>query len=106
MARTLLGEVLVFGPFFIEHQLAHVVRDPNGRAYNGIAFLPEPRRMMSVWANYLNRLKADGEVDADAIPSTSLMSYGLDPGQVQVKARKRAPAPSSAALLPHSHKLR
>ena len=33
MARTILDEVLGFRPDFIEHQLAHAVRDPNGRAY-------------------------------------------------------------------------
>ncbi len=34
MARTVLDEVLHFRPDYIEHQLAHAVRDPNGRAYN------------------------------------------------------------------------
>ena len=43
MARTILDEVLGFRPDFIEHQLAHAVRDPNGRAYNRTAFLPERR---------------------------------------------------------------
>ena len=28
------------------HELAHAVRDPNGRAYNRTAFLPERRWMM------------------------------------------------------------
>src|SRR3546814_5402752 len=32
-ARTILDEVLGIRPDFIEHQLAHAVRDPNGRAY-------------------------------------------------------------------------
>ena len=44
MARTILDEVLGFRPDFIEHQLAHAVRDPNGRAYNRTAFRPERRR--------------------------------------------------------------
>ena len=43
MARTILDEVLGFRPDFIEHQLAHAVRDPNVRAYNRTAFLPERR---------------------------------------------------------------
>ncbi len=30
--------MLGFRPDFIEHQLAHAVRDPNGRAYNWTAF--------------------------------------------------------------------
>ena len=46
MARTILDEVLGFRPDCIEHQLAHEVRDPNGRAYNQTAFLPERRVMM------------------------------------------------------------
>ena len=60
MARTLLDEVLGFRPDYIEHQLAHVVRDPLGRAYNRTTHLPERRKMMQVWADYLDQLKADG----------------------------------------------
>ena len=56
MARTMLDEVLGFRPDIIEHQLAHQVRDPNGRAYNRTAHLPERRRMMQDWADYLERL--------------------------------------------------
>jgi len=62
MARTILDEVLGFRPDFIEHQLAHAVRDPNGRAYNRTAHLPERKRMMQEWADYLDRLKAGVEV--------------------------------------------
>lgn len=32
-ARTILDEVLGYRVDFIEHQLAHAVKDPNGRAY-------------------------------------------------------------------------
>ena len=64
MARTILDEVLGFRPDFIEHQLAHAVRDPNGQAYNRTAFLPERRRMMQVWADYLDRLRAGEEPEA------------------------------------------
>lgn len=52
-ARTILDEVLGFRPDFIEHQMAHAVRDPNGRPYNRTAFLPERRVMMQAWADYL-----------------------------------------------------
>lgn len=62
MARTILDEVLGFRPDFIEHQLAHAVRDPLGRAYNRTAHLPERKKMMQVWADYLERLAA-GEAD-------------------------------------------
>lgn len=58
VARTILDEVLGVRPDFIEHQLAHAVRDPNGRAYNRTAHLPERRKMMQLWADYLDKLKA------------------------------------------------
>jgi len=57
MARTILDEVLQVRPDFIEHQLAHAVRDPNGRAYNRTAHLEERRKMMQKWADYLDGLK-------------------------------------------------
>ncbi len=59
MARTILDEVLGVRPDVIEHQLAHAVRDPNGRAYNRTAHLEERRKMMQSWADYLDHLKAD-----------------------------------------------
>jgi len=62
MARTILDEVLGFRPDYIEHQLAHAVRDPNGRAYNRTAHLPERRKMMQEWADYLDKLKAGAEI--------------------------------------------
>lgn len=58
LARTILDEVLGFRPDFIEHQLAHAVRDPNGRAYNRTAHLNERRKMMQTWADYLDSLKS------------------------------------------------
>ena len=58
MARTILDEVLGVRPDLIEHQLAHAVRDANGRAYNRTAHLPERRKMMQQWADYLDALKA------------------------------------------------
>ncbi|WP_429886196.1 tyrosine-type recombinase/integrase [Geoalkalibacter halelectricus] len=58
LARTILDEVLGFRPEIIEHQLAHVVKDPLGRAYNRTTHLGERKRMMQDWADYLDRLKA------------------------------------------------
>lgn len=57
MARTILDEVLGVRPELIEHQLAHAVKDPNGRAYNRTAHLPERRKMMQQWADYLDAQK-------------------------------------------------
>ena len=62
MARTILDEVLGVRPDLIEHQLAHAVKDPNGRAYNRTAHLPERRKMMQQWADYLDKLKAGADV--------------------------------------------
>ncbi len=56
MARTMLEEVLGYRPDLIEHQLAHQVRDPNGRAYNRTSHLTERKKMMQEWANYLDAL--------------------------------------------------
>lgn len=62
MARTILDEVLQVRPDFIEHQLAHAVRDPNGRAYNRTAHLVERKKMMQKWADYLDDLKVGAKV--------------------------------------------
>jgi len=62
MARTILDEVLQVRPDFIEHQLAHAVRDPNGRAYNRTAHLAERRKMMQQWSDYLDGLKKGADV--------------------------------------------
>jgi integrase len=61
-ARTILDEVLGVRPDFIEHQLAHAVRDPNGRAYNRTAHLTERKKMMQQWADYLDKLKAGAKI--------------------------------------------
>lgn len=58
VARTILDEVLGFRPDFIEHQLAHAVKDPNGRAYNRTAHLEERRKMMQKWGDYLGQLES------------------------------------------------
>jgi integrase len=57
MARTMLDEILEERVDLIEHQLAHAVIDPNGRAYNRTAHLPGRRQMMQRWADYLERLR-------------------------------------------------
>lgn len=62
MARTILHEVLGFAPEVIEHQLAHRVPDTLGGAYNRTKFLADRRRMMTAWADYLDKLKAGADV--------------------------------------------
>lgn len=62
MARTILDEVLGERVDYIEHQLAHTVKDPNGRAYNRTAHLPARRKMMQSWADYLDKLHTGAEI--------------------------------------------
>lgn len=56
----MLDEQLGFRPEVIEHQLAHKVKDPLGRAYNRTAFLEERREMMQRWADYIDELRGYG----------------------------------------------
>ncbi len=57
MARTIMDEVLGYRVDWIEHQLAHAVKDANGRAYNRTAHLDKRKEMMQGWANYLDVLR-------------------------------------------------
>lgn len=58
-ARTLLAEVLGVDPLVIEAQLAHSVKDANGRAYNRTQYLKQRTAMMQKWADYLDILKSE-----------------------------------------------
>ena len=58
-ARTILEEVLQERIEYIEHQLAHAVKDALGRAYNRTKHLEQRHRMMQTWADYLSGLKND-----------------------------------------------
>lgn len=62
MARTILHEELKVDRDVIEHQLAHAVPDALGTAYNRTKFLKDRRTMMSLWATYLDKLKAGADV--------------------------------------------
>lgn len=57
MASTLLNEQ-GWHPDVIELQLAHKGRDETRRTYNRAARLPDRRKMMNAWADYLDVLKA------------------------------------------------
>ena len=63
-ARTIMDEVLGERVDLIEHQLAHAVKDVNGRAYNRTAHLPARGGMMQRWSDYLDKLR----IGADVIP--------------------------------------
>ncbi len=55
-ARTMLDEVLGVDPLLIEAQLAHAVKDANGRAYNRTQYIKQRAEMMQKWADYLDEL--------------------------------------------------
>lgn len=56
IASTLLNE-LGYNRDWIERQLAHGERNEVRAAYNYAEYLPERRRMMQEWADYLDRLR-------------------------------------------------
>jgi integrase len=57
MASTLLNEQ-GWNRDAIERQLAHTERDSIRAAYNTAEYLPERKKMMQAWANYLDELAA------------------------------------------------
>lgn len=70
MASTLLNE-LGWNPDAIERQLGHAERNGVRAAYNFAEYLPERRRMMQAWADYLDQLKAEaGRANPAGDPAT------------------------------------
>jgi len=61
MASTLLNEQ-GWHRDAIERQLAHAERDGVRAAYNRAEHLPERKKMMQAWANYLDALRDGAEV--------------------------------------------
>jgi integrase len=66
MASTLLNEQ-GFPPDVIELQLAHSERNKVRAAYNKAQRLPERRKMMQAWADYLDGLRAGKKVAPSVI---------------------------------------
>lgn len=69
MAKTIMLEALKLPDQYIELQLGHRTRDPNGGAYHRAKFLDDRREMMQVWADYLDELRlqaSGGDVAAAA----------------------------------------
>lgn len=58
MASTLLNE-MGYNRDWIERQLSHGDRNIIRATYNYAEYLPERRKMMQAWANYLDGLRAD-----------------------------------------------
>jgi integrase len=58
-ASTLLNESGKWNADAIERQLAHAPQDKTRAAYNAAAHMPERRRMLQWWADYLDELRAN-----------------------------------------------
>lgn len=61
-ARTMLVDQLDLDPLAIEANLAHAVKDSNGRSYNRTKYLAQRFEMIQKWADYLDRLAAGADV--------------------------------------------
>jgi len=61
--RTLLAEELEYPFEWIEMELAHVVKDGNGNAYNRTKFRRQRTQMMQHWADFLDGLREQARKD-------------------------------------------
>ncbi|QIL69250.1 integrase arm-type DNA-binding domain-containing protein [Diaphorobacter sp. HDW4B] len=61
-ARTMLVDQLELDPLAIEANLAHAVKDANGRSYNRTQYLTKRFDQMQQWANYLDKLRKGVDV--------------------------------------------
>ena len=61
-ARTMMVDELNLDPLAIEANLAHAVKDANGRSYNRTQYLKQRFEQVQQWADYLDKLRIGGEV--------------------------------------------
>lgn len=61
-ARTMLVDELDLDPLAIEANLAHAVKDANGRSYNRTQYLKQRFDMVQQWADYLDKLRTGANV--------------------------------------------
>jgi integrase len=61
-ARTMLVDELDLDPLAIEANLAHAVKDSNGRSYNRTQYLKQRFDMVQQWADYMDKLAIGGDV--------------------------------------------
>jgi hypothetical protein len=58
----MLVDELNLDPLAIEANLAHAVKDSNGRSYNRTQYLKQRAEMVQQWADYLDKLTAGGDI--------------------------------------------
>lgn len=61
-ARTMLVDQLDLDPLAIEANLAHAVKDSNGRSYNRTQYLTKRFDQVQQWADYLDKLRKGADV--------------------------------------------
>lgn len=61
-ARTMMVDQLDLDPLAIEANLAHAVKDSNGRSYNRTQYLTKRFQQIQQWADYLDRLRSGAVV--------------------------------------------
>lgn len=61
-ARTMMVDQLNLDPLAIEANLAHAVKDSNGRSYNRTQYLAQRFQQIQQWADYLDQLREGGDV--------------------------------------------
>jgi integrase len=61
-ARTMLVDELNLDPLAIEANLAHAVKDSNGRSYNRTQYLKQRFDMVQQWADFLDKLVRGADV--------------------------------------------
>ena len=61
-ARTMMVDELNLDPLAIEANLAHAVKDANGRSYNRTQYVKQRFDQIQQWADYLDKLAAGGDV--------------------------------------------
>jgi len=92
MASTVLHEQ-GYNSDWIERQLAHTERNVTRASYNYAQYLPERRKMMQEWANYLTGLKEKARKEAAASPPIAPTALPVAAGSVKGKTLRAAPLP-------------
>jgi integrase len=65
-ARTMMVDELDADPLAIEANLAHAVKDSNGRSYNRTQYLKKRFEQIQQWADYMDRLTEGNVIDLKA----------------------------------------
>lgn len=63
-ARTMMVDQLNLDLLAIEANLAHAVKDSNGRSYNRTQYLAQRFEQIQKWADYLDKLRKGADVIA------------------------------------------